>query len=85
MINQFEGVDIPLDGQSLLAMAKENSDAEIDIDDGLPGRFESTFAEIVENAPVHAAGRYLLQLQAPIVISHLTLYILVRKPMAPGI
>ena len=64
MIEQFEGVDIPLDGPTLLAMAKEKKDAEINIDDGLLDRFENTFAEIAGNAPVHAAGRHLLQQMA---------------------
>lgn len=68
MIKQCDGMDIPLDAETFLALAKEQQkeqqDAEIDIDSGLLGRFENAFEEIVGNATTHSAGRYVMQQMA---------------------
>lgn len=61
LLKQMEGADIKLDGQTMLALAQQQLDIDVDIDDGLLGRFETLFSEIVECAPTHNVGRYSLQ------------------------
>lgn len=70
LISQCEGADIKLDSQSLLAAAQAQLDVEIDIDDGLLDRFVTLFEEVLSNAPVHAAGRFILQTMAVNGIVH---------------
>lgn len=65
MLEQLNGVEIKLDGQTFLALAEQEmgvgSDEGADIDEGLLARFESAFKEITEQAPTHAMGRMSLQ------------------------
>ena len=61
LLEQFKDADIKLDGQTFLAMAQEQLDVPVDIDDGMLARFETTFDEIVRRAPTHNVGRHSLQ------------------------
>lgn len=61
LIEQFKDADIKLDGQTLLALAQEQLEVPVDIDEGLLARFETIFDEIIEQAPTHNLGRYSLQ------------------------
>ena len=66
MLEQLKDADIKLDGDTFLALARQQMDVEVevDIDDGLAQRFENTFREITEQAPTHAVGRFALQQMA---------------------
>ena len=57
LLEQFKDADIKLDAQTLLAMAQEQLDIPVDIDDAMVARFETTFDEIVERAPTHNSAR----------------------------
>ena len=64
MLEELKDTDIKLDAGTFLALARQQMDFEIDIDDGLAQRFESTYREITERAPTHAVGRFALQQMA---------------------
>lgn len=64
MMEALSGKDIPLDNDSLLAIAGSQLDVPLVNDPGLLERFQCLYGEVLANGPVHAVGRMGLHRRA---------------------